>query len=59
MKTLVSQGQAVMTRKLTLRTRSGLRSSANKWDFRQIRFYKTLLKADDDSWQRVIARNLV
>ena len=45
-----------MTRKLTLRTRSGLRSSANEWDFREIRFYKTLLKADDDLWQRVIVR---
>jgi len=36
-----------MTRKLTLRTRSGLRFSANEWDFGEIRFYKTLLKVDD------------
>jgi len=40
-----------MTRKLTLRTRSGLRSSANEWGFREIRFYKTSLKPDDDLWQ--------
>jgi len=43
-------------RKLTPKTRSGLRSSANECDFREIRFYKTFLKADDDLRQRVIGR---
>jgi len=35
-----------MTRKLTLRTRPVLRSGANEWDRRRIRFNKTLWKAD-------------